>query len=237
MNGPLAALLALSLTATAGPRGDAPWLADAASTGRVSTATVAAEDPAAAVAQARAELAEIRSLLDSAATQRDRRRIAIKLARLDQTLASADNAIAQKARAAWGRGYRPSPTIPKPRARVHDDDDDDDDDDDERVQRRPHKPSPRAMSAASFASFQAQVERASFASDRLRLIESAARHRYFTAAQVGQLVESMPFGAEKVEAGVILFPRTLDKGNWHVVYDGFDFRVDARNLARRVATM
>lgn len=93
------------------------------------------------------------------------------------------------------------------------------------------------MSAAAFASFQAQVERASFAADRLQLIESAVEHRHFTSAQVGQLIASLPFGAEKVEAGVILFPRTLDKGNWHVVYDGFDFRVDARNLARRVATM
>ena len=68
-------------------------------------------------------------------------------------------------------------------------------------------------------------------------IENGAKYRYFTSAQVGQIIDQLPFGAEKVEAGVMLYPRVLDKANWHVVYDGFDFRVDARNLARRVATM
>jgi hypothetical protein len=236
MSGPLAALMALTLTASAGHRGgDTPWLTDSRATTTSTAAAASAEDPAAAIAQARAELAEIRSLLDSASTHRDKRRIAYRLARLDETLAVADSAVAQKARAAWGRTYRPSPTIPTQRPRV--DRHDDDDDDDDRPQRRTQKPGPRAMSDAAFASFRGSIERASFAADRLRLIENGAKYRHFTAAQVGQIIEQLPFGAEKVEAGVMLYPRVLDKQNWHVVYDGFDFRVDARNLARRVATM
>ncbi len=75
-----------------------------------------------------------------------------------------------------------------------------------------------------------QVEAESFADGRLRIIRTAAQSRWFTAAQVRQILLALDFSEERIEAGRILYPRVVDIENWSVVYGAFDFKGDAQRL-------
>ncbi|MFZ5477770.1 MAG: DUF4476 domain-containing protein [Myxococcota bacterium] len=101
----------------------------------------------------------------------------------------------------------------------------------------PAPPPPRGpvpCTAEEHARIVAAVKREAFGDGRLAVLRSAAAERFFTAAQVRDLVKVFSFGDEKVEAAVILHARTVDLADWYVVYEAFDFDSDKEKLRKRL---
>jgi hypothetical protein len=236
MLSPLAALLAATLTASAGshdhdrhhdrsdddrpavrvvsPQLSVPYSRE----GQVRPTNPSdAVDPEVALAQARAELAEIRGLMVGAHKSEIRRRIQWRLARVDRRLASAELELVQQrlTREARREAARRSATRQ-----------------DGKRQR-----GPTAMNEPAFDRWLDNLEETRFSADRMARVQDAAERGWFTSAQIAEVLEVLPFGPEKVEAGALLYSRCVDPENWYVVYPVFDFRVDARALRDRVAAL
>lgn len=89
---------------------------------------------------------------------------------------------------------------------------------------------PTPMSPAAFKGFRAQLEASSFDSGRMGMLETAAAHNVFLAAQVGKLLATFSFDKQRAQAACLLAPRVLDPQNAHVIGDTFDFS-SSRNEA------
>jgi aspartate 1-decarboxylase len=92
---------------------------------------------------------------------------------------------------------------------------------------------PVAMDVASFTDLRRRVEGASFTSDKMGILESAAKRNHFTVAQITQLIGSIMMDNDQVDAAVLLYPRCVDLENWYRIYDAFDFESSKRELQRR----
>jgi len=104
-----------------------------------------------------------------------------------------------------------------------------------------HEPAPAApapapvataMSGARFAKLLAQVKAAAFEDDRQTVLSTAARRNWFTCDQLGQIVEAIAFGDEKVGAVQVIAPRLVDKENSHEVLGKFTFDDDRAAAAQ-----
>lgn len=82
---------------------------------------------------------------------------------------------------------------------------------------------PTALDAASFNNLLSAIKRESFGDDKLRVIQSAAANGHFTIAQVGQIVQTLSFGEEKVNAVRALKPRVIDPQNAYQLQSLFSF--------------
>ena len=164
------------------------------STVGVATATNHVNQANRLVAEARAELAEIQSLIPAARRNPSvLRRIEAESHDLSRTLASLDRTVDNM--------------------------------------RTP--PAPRVVSSSELHQIERSINRESFSDDQLAVLRSASRGRYFTSAQVLQLMRGFSFDDDKVEAAVILFPRVVDQQNWYTVYGGLTFSSDKTALRRR----
>ena len=94
-----------------------------------------------------------------------------------------------------------------------------------------------AMTPADFRGLRAAVADASFAKDRLRIVEAAAEHNWFTADQVVELVRAATFADTRVEIGALLYPRVIDLRDWYKVYDALDFQASRDKLRKRVQAL
>ena len=70
---------------------------------------------------------------------------------------------------------------------------------------------PVACSAADFQQVYAAVDGENFSDEQLATLRSAASARWFTVQQVKQLIGIFDFGDDKVEAGALLYGRTVDQ--------------------------
>jgi len=95
------------------------------------------------------------------------------------------------------------------------------------------KPAIAAMSESRFQKLLSQVKESSFADERNAILETAARHNYFTCDQVGRVLDTISFADEKLSALRILAPRIVDKENEHLLISNFTFD-DDKNKARGV---
>ena len=94
--------------------------------------------------------------------------------------------------------------------------------------------SPVAMDSSQFARLRESVGDASFARERLRLVESAAEHNFFTANQVVVLIRLADFETTKIAMAAMLYPRVLDVQDWYRVYDALTFESSKKKLRQRV---
>jgi hypothetical protein len=92
----------------------------------------------------------------------------------------------------------------------------------------------RGIPSSSIFALLRSLETEAFAEGRRRVLEDAARTRWFTAAQVRRILEALDFSEERVEAGVLLHPRVVDPDSWGTVYGAFDFPSDAQRLRDRL---
>lgn len=74
-------------------------------------------------------------------------------------------------------------------------------------------PAPVAMASSEFSGFVAAVKKESFSSDQLALIETVAKRNWFTIAQVGAVLDTLPHSSDKVAAARILAPKVIDREN------------------------
>lgn len=104
---------------------------------------------------------------------------------------------------------------------------------DRRTQPTP-APAYAQISDSALASLTQQIGQASFADDKLALVQSAAQYNYFTVAQVVQLMQLASFDDTRVEIAVALAPRVLDGDRWFEVYGALSFSSSRDTLRQRV---
>lgn len=93
---------------------------------------------------------------------------------------------------------------------------------------------PLPMEYSSFDQLVNSLKRLSFGSDRLNLVKDARKRHYFTTQQVRRLMKVFGFASEKVKAAALLYPRTVDKQNFHNVYPDLKFESDREELREKV---
>ncbi|MFK7931058.1 MAG: DUF4476 domain-containing protein [Myxococcota bacterium] len=98
----------------------------------------------------------------------------------------------------------------------------------------PVQQGPVPISQGELADILRAVEAQAFDAEKLAVLRSASRSRWFTSGQVRQIVSSFTFGKDQVEAAAMLHPAVVDPGNWFVVYDAFQFDSDRRRLRQRI---
>jgi hypothetical protein len=90
----------------------------------------------------------------------------------------------------------------------------------------------RAMDERAYAQLRQAMERETFGRERLGILETAARTRWFTVAQVKALVESFDFPRERLQAVGVVEPRIVDTENTYQLYDMFTFSSDKAELRK-----
>jgi len=90
-----------------------------------------------------------------------------------------------------------------------------------------------AMPADAFNRLKDQVEDEGFASGKTRLIATAASTNTFTASQVAQLLEEIPFAKNQLEALRAVASRIEDPANQSVILEAFSFSSD-QSKARQI---
>lgn len=88
------------------------------------------------------------------------------------------------------------------------------------------------LSDAAFDQFMAAL-RSSWP-DYLEFLAQPVTTTYFTAAQASQIVGTMRFPNEEVEAAVMLYPRVVDQENWFMVEQSVSFDRHRRELRQRL---
>ncbi len=101
----------------------------------------------------------------------------------------------------------------------------------------PVPPAPTAASGAEMTRLLNSLRAASFRDDKLRVLREAAAGLRFRTAQTIQLVRTLNFGGDKVEAFVVLYPRLVDPENFHTAYQALAHDSDRRALEKRVAPL
>ena len=97
----------------------------------------------------------------------------------------------------------------------------------------PPPPMRCGMSNNQFANFIQSVNSASFSDDKKQIIRSAASGNTFLVSQVIELMKTMSFDDDKVDAAVTLYPSVCDANNWYQVYDVLSFSSSKENLRNK----
>ncbi|MBI5495282.1 MAG: DUF4476 domain-containing protein [Deltaproteobacteria bacterium] len=96
-------------------------------------------------------------------------------------------------------------------------------DDDDRPAPAPAPAAGRAMGSAQFDKLVAAIEKTSFDEKKLIPLRSAASANWFTAAQVGRLVDLFSFGQQRLKCVEIVRGRIVDPENNFTIYEHFTF--------------
>lgn len=187
-----------------------------------------------AISRTSAELDETARLVasgDKASRKKALRRLRMLQANLDQLSSEIENAPALRGDgSAWIDPSDQDPCDTDPYAQpqqappqAYDDED-----------HRPGFGTIHAMSNDDFNRFVATVARASYASDKLALVQSQAPYAYFTAQQVGAVMDQLAYASDKIEAAAALWPRITDRQNAYPVYDHLAYSADRDTLRQRV---
>jgi len=91
------------------------------------------------------------------------------------------------------------------------------------VAEKPVKKAPTAMSDSSLTALLAAVDKASFADDKLDVVQTAAKSNWFTIAQVGRLIDAMDFGDGRLGVVRACKDRVVDPANAFQLGEHFDF--------------
>jgi hypothetical protein len=92
----------------------------------------------------------------------------------------------------------------------------------------------RAMNDRDFRALTDQVGRASFADDKLAVVQTAAQTNYFTVAQVVALMKLASFDDTRVEIAAACAPHVVDGDKWFEVYGALSFSSSRDTLRDRV---
>lgn len=79
------------------------------------------------------------------------------------------------------------------------------------------------------------LELESFSDGKLSALRTVIPNRSFTVSQVIAVLDTFPFGDDKVAAASLLFPQVEDPENWYRVYGALDFDSDREALRRRTS--
>ena len=91
---------------------------------------------------------------------------------------------------------------------------------------------PEPMSPSSFRSLLKTLEDEAFEDTRLEILKDAATRNYFTVYQLLDILKLFTFDDNKISACKIIYPRLVDRENFHEVYSAFQFP-DSKEALRR----
>lgn len=87
------------------------------------------------------------------------------------------------------------------------------------------------MNNQDFSSFISSVKRSgSFDKDKMSVIKMTARHANFTSQQSYSLLKTMDFDDNKLEVAKLLYTRCVDRQNFYLVFEAFDFSASKMKL-------
>lgn len=88
------------------------------------------------------------------------------------------------------------------------------------------------MNNRDFKEFISSVERnANFDSDKVAMISSVVRNTYFNSDQIRSILKTLSFDKDKLTVAKELYARCVDRQNYYLVYDAFDFDSSKRELS------
>lgn len=90
----------------------------------------------------------------------------------------------------------------------------------------PVEEAPRGMSRSDFDSLKAAIAQESFSSEKIGVLRTASDGAWFTADQVGQLIDIYDFSKDKLEALEIVKGKIVDRKNNYKILGHFDFSGD-----------
>jgi len=91
------------------------------------------------------------------------------------------------------------------------------------------------MSDYDFKFLMSDLKSESFTEDKLSIIEMVSSSNYFTVSQVFQIVETIDFSNDRIEAIKLLFPAVVDKYNSYRLLSLFNNSID-KNTVRNIIT-
>ncbi len=81
----------------------------------------------------------------------------------------------------------------------------------------------KPMSENSFSKLLESIKSESFEDTKIEILESAASDNYFTCEQLINILKLFSFEDNKIKACKIVYPKLVDKENFHSVYSSFTF--------------
>jgi hypothetical protein len=93
----------------------------------------------------------------------------------------------------------------------------------------------RGVSYESFQSMKQSLRRESFDNSRLTLAKQMMERNNFEAAQVREMLQLFSFESNRLELAKYAYRNTVDKKNYHVLYDMFSFTSSKDELSRYIS--
>lgn len=92
----------------------------------------------------------------------------------------------------------------------------------------------RAVSYESFQSMKQTLRRENFENTRLTLAKQMMERNYFETIQVRELLQLFSFESNRLELAKYAYRNTVDRNNYHTVYDVFSFSSSRDELSRYI---
>ncbi len=96
---------------------------------------------------------------------------------------------------------------------------------------------PKPIRAEDLAPFIESVKKAGFGDTKVDMVKEFGRSNWFMVDQVGTIAEELPFGENKVEAILALYPHIVDKENAYRLYEFVTFSDDRDKLKKGIAEL
>ncbi len=91
------------------------------------------------------------------------------------------------------------------------------------------------MTPVDFQHLLSAIEAESFTKGRLRVLQSAVPHNYFTVDQIKKVMKKFSFASGKTQAAAMMYARLLDKNNFYRVYEELSFDSDKKKLKEMIS--
>ncbi|SEM88844.1 protein of unknown function [Chryseobacterium taichungense] len=97
---------------------------------------------------------------------------------------------------------------------------------------------PNVMDNQTFQQFMDTMKnRAWFDDKKMEFINQQGRHAMFTSKQISILVKDLSFDKNKLALAKLLFSKCVDKQNYFLVYDSFDFESSRKELMEYISKL
>ncbi len=90
----------------------------------------------------------------------------------------------------------------------------------------------KIMSDREFSDLCESIKSESFESDKIYVIQLAAKYNRFTVAQLVTLIDLMSFSNDKIEVVKIVYPNVIDKYNSHLIINAFTHSSDKERVKK-----
>ena len=91
-----------------------------------------------------------------------------------------------------------------------------------------------AMNPAEFRNVKKRLMNTRFESEKRKIMEYQIEYNFFTSQQVFELVCLFDFESDRVEVAKQAYHKTIDKQNYHLVFEAFEFSSSRMKLERYI---